>query len=169
MWRGVQLKEISNTEEKVLSFIAYLSSPGGNDSKRPAAAMPRASSSAGCLGSSQNNVKYVALDLEIVQTLVLPAAMLVTSRCFKPTPSPPPMQQCEDDDEICPDKDGLQLASMPNRPSLRHVHPATAQSLQESANFFRGLPSDVKSPEQESFRLLCLQQLWYFRAPGPRA
>lgn len=38
--KGVQLKEISNREEKAPSFIAYLSSSGQNDSKRPAAVKP---------------------------------------------------------------------------------------------------------------------------------
>lgn len=69
--------------------------------------------------------------------------MLVTSRCFR---GPPRLQQ-EDDDQIYPDKDV---------PELPHqlVHAAVAQSLQPSANLFRGLSLGVKSPVKQIFRLL---------------
>lgn len=132
--KGVQLKEISNREEKAPSFIAYLSLSGQNDSKGPAAAKPWASISVGGLGSSQNHVNtlpWICNCPNACPSIV----MLVSCRCFR---GPPRLQQHEDDDQICPDKGALELPPMPHQPSL-----------QPSANLFRGLSLGVKSPVQQ--------------------
>lgn len=136
---GVQLKEISNREEKAPSFTAYLSLSGWNDSKGPAAAKPWASISVGGLGSSQNHVNalpWICNCPNACPSIV----MLVSSRCFR---GPPRLQQHEYDDQICPDMDALELSPMPHQPSL-----------QPSSNLSRGLSLAVKLEFQASLKNL---------------
>lgn len=80
---GVQLKEATDTEGKSPSLFAYLFAPGGNDKQKTNSC--KALRSARCLASSQNNVKYVALALEIIRMPALLKTMLVTRRCLRAT------------------------------------------------------------------------------------
>lgn len=83
---GVQLKEAMDTEGKSPSLFAYLFAPGGNDKQKTNSCNScKALRSARCLASSQNNVKYVALALEIIEMPALLITTLVTRRCLRAT------------------------------------------------------------------------------------
>lgn len=89
----IQLKEINHTEDKAHSFIAYLSSPRGNYSKRSAAAKPQASSSCGVpwIFPKQRKVHcLVSADCPNARS----SSILITnpSACHQQVFQPPPTQ-----------------------------------------------------------------------------